>query len=88
MFLRDVEEDEEMRQGIDLYRANQRQQQQQQRQSNKTERMEGVETDPGAAGARVEQEGDLEDEEEDDEGLEIPMDQLQEDFEDMGIGGE
>lgn len=64
MFLRDVEEDEEMRQAMDLYRA--------QREAKAAGRMEGVEGPDGEDA-----------DEGDEEGLEIPMAQLREEFEDM-----
>ena len=59
MFLRDVEEDADLRAGLDLYKA--------QQQQNAADAME-VESSPGDA---------------DDQGLEIPMEQLLDDFEDM-----
>ena len=71
MFLRDVEQDEEMRQAMDLYKA------QRARELAAAEgRMEGVEGQDGEVGRE-------EDEPEDEEGLEIPMDELREEFEDM-----
>ena len=64
MFLRDVEEDEELRAGLALYKAQQEQQAQAEAQADA---MEVEESEFG----------------EDDEKLEIPMEQLLDDFEDM-----
>lgn len=58
MFLRDVEEDSEMRAGLALYRA--------QKQQQQADAMDTEESEIG-----------------EDEGLEIPMEQLLDDFEDM-----
>ena len=63
MFLQDVEEDQDLRQTMALYKA---QQEQRQREVDAME----TETEDG----------------EDDEGIEIPMDQLLDDFEDMHMG--
>jgi nonsense-mediated mRNA decay protein 3 len=63
MFLRDVEEDQELRAGLALYKAEQQRLQAQQAQSD------AMDTEDSEAG--------------DDEGLEIPMEQLLDDFEDM-----
>jgi nonsense-mediated mRNA decay protein 3 len=60
MFLRDVEEDEELRAGLALYKAEQERQ--------------------AAADAMEVEESELGEE---DHGLEIPMEQLLDDFEDM-----
>ena len=75
MFLRDVEEDEELRQAMDLYKAQRAQQQQLQAQAQAEGRMEGLEG-----------EGAMDSGEESEDGLEIPMDELREEFEDMKMG--
>lgn len=68
MFLRDVEEDEEMRQMMSLYKAQQRQ-----AQKEKEE---------------MEVDGETEDGNDGEEGIRIPMEQLVEDFDEMGIEDE
>jgi len=80
-FLRDVEEDPELRQTVNLYK----QQQQQAQQKKKTEAMEGVEGMDG-----VEMDADVEDENEEedsdgDDGLEVPLDQLIDEFDEMTV---
>ena len=77
MFLRDVEEDEEMRQAMALYKAQRAQSQHPQADG----KMEGIEDADG----EVDDENDVEDDDDDDEGLEIPMDQLREEFEEMHV---
>ena len=66
IFLRDVEEDEDMRQMMSVYKAQQKKQQQQQREE-------------------MEVDGETEGGSEDDEGIGIPMEQLLEEFDEMGI---
>lgn len=65
MFLRDVEEDEELRAGLALYKA-----EQQRLQAAAAAGADSMDVEESDAG-------------EDDEGLEIPMEQLLDDFEDM-----
>jgi len=67
MFLQDVEEDSELRQGMALYKAQQEEKRRREADAMDTE----SEMDP----------------EEDDGGLEIPMEQLLDDFEDMNMEG-
>ena len=85
MFMRDVEEDTEMRQAMDLYKAEQRKEKKQ----SGAEKMEGVEQAPEVAGENGEEEAECEaDEEDGDDGLEIPMDQLKKEFDVMNMGDE
>lgn len=63
MFLQDVEEDQELRQGMALYRA---------QQAQKQKEEDAMETEESEFG-------------DDEGGLEIPMDQLLDDFEDMNM---
>lgn len=80
-FLRDVEEDVEMRQAMDLYRSSQNKE-----KKSGTQKMEGVENAPAENVEEDEAEAVVEGE--DDDGLEVPMDQLREEFEDMNVEDE
>lgn len=76
MFLRDVEEDPELRNTIHLYKAQRAQQERERRERG---------------GDSMEVEGEVEEEEEEDgdeedDGLEIPLDQLRDELEGMSIG--
>ncbi|KAI9713076.1 MAG: ribosome-binding protein [Bogoriella megaspora] len=70
MFLRDVEEDQELRNTLALYKAEQR---------SRGEKMDGVEQEP--APSEMEEDGD----ESEDAGLTIPMEQLLDEFEEMNM---
>lgn len=80
MFLRDVEEDPELRGTVNLYKAEEQRRARAARVAAGEGEMdvdgEGAETDAETAGG---------DDEEDDEGLEIPMDQLLDEFEEMHV---
>lgn len=80
MFLRDVEEDADMREAMDLYKAERRR-----RDQASGDGMEGVEG--AAAMNRATAEGE-EASEEDEDGLEVPLEQLKEEFEGMGLEDE
>lgn len=80
MFLRDVEEDEEMRGAMDLYKA--RRAEEAALAKAEGAEAEGMDVD-GEGQDGKDEEGEGEEEEEEDDGLEIPMDQLREEFEDM-----
>jgi len=74
-FLRDVEEDPDLRQTMNLYKA----QQEEKRRKAREEAMEGVEMMDGVE----EEEGD---EVGSDDGLEVPLDQLIDEFDEMNMG--
>ena len=76
-FLRDVEEDPDLRQTMNLYKA----QQAEKARKAREEAMEGVDMMDG-----VEEEEDGDEIESDDDGLEVPLDQLIDDFDEMNMG--
>jgi len=78
-FLRDVEEDQDLRQTLNVYKAEQAR-----KKAEKAERMEGVETSGGAAIAES-MDDDEDGDDDDDEGYQIPLDELLDEFEGMGI---
>lgn len=78
MFLRDVEEDTDMRNTVNLYKA-------QQRAKNKVDAMQGVEDMDTDGGVPHGVEDTEDEEDEDDEGLEIPLDDLLDEFDEMTI---
>lgn len=78
-FLRDVEEDPELRQTMNLYKA----QQAEKRRKAREDAMEGVET---MEGVEEEEEEDGDEVESDDDGLEVPLDQLIDEFDEMNMG--
>ncbi|KAI9726730.1 MAG: ribosome-binding protein [Chrysothrix sp. TS-e1954] len=79
MFLRDVEEDQEMRGVMNLYKAERRAEA---RKKKAAEDMEGVE-ETGETNGVEEVDGD--EDGDDDSALEIPLDQLREEFEEMNM---
>lgn len=82
MFLRDVEEDEELRNTLSLYKA----------QKARQERMEGIERERAAVADAAGVDGDMdlepgedEENEDEDQALTIPMEQLLDEFEELGV---
>ena len=84
MFLRDVEEDEEVRQGVALYKA-QKEREQRKRKERKAKGDNEMDVDDdGGSIAPMEEEGT----EADDEVPRIEMDELLEDFDELDVGGD
>jgi len=78
MFLRDVEEDADLRSGLALYKA-------QQKDKAATEEMQGIQTECMEGVEEDAKEAEENEEEDDDHCLEVPLDQLQDEFDGLSI---